>query len=100
MTDDDLERVFRSKFAPLQRTIAPAVHAVIDPECESYFDELIAPAPIVPLEEVVTSLVGLWQESGLNALAALEPHVRQMAKELRAPDSVDQDVPDFVYAMY
>ncbi len=100
MTDADLQKVFRSRFAPLQPKIAPEVSAAVDPTCESYFDEVFAPTPIVPLKDIAPSLIGLWQQSGMQALVALEPDIRRMAKELRAPDSQDREISNFIYAMY
>src|SRR5476649_1198472 len=68
LTDADLQKVFRSKFAPLQRGIAPGVAVFIDRNCASYFDDAIASASIVPLQEVVPSLIEHWRRSGLQAL--------------------------------
>lgn len=100
MTDADLQKIFRSKFAPLQPKIALGVSTAFDSNRESYFDEVIEPAPIVPLKDIVSSLIGLWQQSGMQVLVALEPDIRRMAKELRAPDSQDQEISNFIYAMY
>lgn len=100
MTDADLQKIFKSKFAPLKQEIAPTVCTAIDPASESYFDEVFESAPIVPIAEVVPSLVGLWRKEGLKGLVALEPEVRRMADDLRAPDAHDQEVSDFIYAMY
>ena len=100
MTDADLQKAFRSKFAPLRPEIAPGVCVAVDPNRESYFDEVFEPAAIVPLKDIVPSLIGLWQQAGMQALVALEPELRRMAKELRVPDSQDQEISDFIYAMY
>lgn len=100
MTDADLQKIFKSKFAPLKQHIAPAVCTVIDSGCASYFDEVLQSAPIVPMEEVVSSLVGHWQKEGLEELVALEREVRRMAADLRAPDAQEQELSDFIYAMY
>ena len=100
MTDAELQKVFRSKFAPLRPEIAPGVCVAVDPNRGSYFDEVFEPAAIVPLKDIVPSLIGLWQHAGMQALVALEPELRRMAKELRAPDSQDQEISNFIYAMY
>jgi hypothetical protein len=100
LTDTDLQKFFRSKLTPLQPTVAPFVAAIIDPNRESYFDEVFEPAPIVSQEDIVTSLMRLWQRRELEALVALEPEIRRMAKELRAPEAEDQEISSFIYAMY
>jgi hypothetical protein len=100
LTDADLQKLFRAKFAPLQPGIAPGVAVSIDRNCASYFDDAIASAPIVPLLDVVPSVIEHWRQSGLQELVALEPELRRMEKGLRVPDSQDQAVPDFIYAMY
>ncbi|MEA3111338.1 MAG: hypothetical protein QOG58_1137 [Caballeronia sp.] len=49
---------------------------------------------------MITSLVGIWHRLGLEPLAALEPDLRKLAKELRATDVQTQKVSNFIYAMY
>ena len=100
MTDSDLQKFFRSKLVPLQQTIAPLVSRNIDPNCESYFDSVLEPAPILSQEDIVASLMGIWQRQGLRTLLALEPDIRRMAKALRALDSQDHEISNFIYAMY
>lgn len=100
MTDADLKKLFLSKFAPLQPTVLPSISVNLDPDCETYFEEVFEPASIVTQQEMITSLVGIWQRLGMQKLVALEPDIRKMAKELRAPESAGQEVSDFIYAMY
>ena len=100
MTEAELQKFFRARLAPLQPAVAPFVSENIDPNCESYFDEVIEPAPIVSQEDIITSLIKLWQQLGMQGLVALEPDIRRMAKELRAQDSEDQEISNFIYAMY
>jgi hypothetical protein len=100
LTDADLQKFFRSRLAPLQPNAVQFASVNIDPNCASYFDEVFEPESIVLQGDIVTSLIGLWQRRGMRGLVALEPDIRRMAKELRAPDSQDQEISDLIYAMY
>jgi len=100
LTDADLIRFFRSRLAHLRPSVIRYVPAKIDPNRESYFEEVLEPAPIVSQEDIITSLMENWRRLGLQGLVELEPDIRRMAKELRAPDTEDQKISDFIYAMY
>ncbi|HLX01871.1 MAG TPA: hypothetical protein VKS80_07110 [Trinickia sp.] len=100
MTDADLEKFFRTKLAPAQRQVAPFVLANTDPACTSYFLHVFEPEPIVAHEDMIGALIEIWRELGLDALVALEPDLRKMAKALRAPAEESEAVSQFVYAMY
>ena len=100
MTDATLKKFFLSKLTPLQATVLPTLSIGIDPDCESYFEDVLEPAAIVSQVDISTSLVAIWHRLGMEKLVALEPDFRKMAKELRAPESTDQKISDFIYAMY
>jgi hypothetical protein len=100
LTDDDLLKLFQSKLAPLQATVAATIPVQIEADTASYFEEVYEPASIVPQEETVAALLDIWERHGMKELAALGPELRKMAKELRLKESTDQKVSDFVYAMY
>jgi len=100
LTDADLNQFFLAKLAPLQATVYPSISAKTDADRTSYFDDVFQPEPIVRQDDMITSLIAIWDELGLDALVALEPQLRKMAKELRAPEVENKTVSDFVYAMY
>ncbi|QCP47944.1 hypothetical protein FAZ95_01360 [Trinickia violacea] len=100
MTDADLGKFFRTKLAPAQRQVAPFMLANTDPACTSYFLHVFEPEPIVAHEDMIGALIEIWRELGLDALVALEPDLRKMAKALRAPAEESEAVSQFVYAMY
>ena len=100
MTDAQLQKFFLSKLAPLQASVLPSVSVKTDPACESYFEEVLEPASIVSQDDMVTALIAIWQRLGMQKLVALEPDFRKIAKELRAPEPANQEVSDFIYAMY
>jgi hypothetical protein len=85
LTDAQLQKFFLSKLAPLQASVLPSVSVKTDPACESYFEEVLEPASIVSQDDMVTALIAIWQRLGIQKLVALEP---------------DQEVSDFIYAMY
>ncbi len=100
LTDADLNKFFASKLAPLQAVVSPFIPTKADPSCESYFEDVFEPEPIISQADMITSLVGIWHRLGLEPLAALEPDLRKLAKELRATDVQTQKVSNFIYAMY
>lgn len=100
MTDADLNQFFLAKLAPLQATVYPSISAKTDADRASYFDDVFEPEPIVKQDDMITSLIDIWDGLGLDALVALEPQLRKMATELRAPEVENKTVSDFVYAMY
>ncbi|MGZ3252772.1 MAG: hypothetical protein ACXU7D_00530 [Burkholderiaceae bacterium] len=100
MTDAALQKFFLSKLVPLQAVVLPTVSVSIDPQCESYFEDVLEPAAIVSQDDMVTSLIAIWQRLGMSKLVVLEPDFRKLAKELRAPETANQEVSDFIYAMY
>jgi len=100
LTDANLQKFFRSKLAPLQPTVVQSVAKRIDLDCESYFEEVFEPASIVAQEDMITSLIAIWQRLEMKKLVALESDIRKMAKKLKATESADQQVSDFIYAMY
>lgn len=100
MTESDLQKFFLSRLAPLQSVVSPFVSADIDRSRESYFEQVFEPEPVIRHEETVASLVAIWRRLGLDALVMLEPDIRRIAKELRAPQAQAADVSGFVYAMY
>jgi hypothetical protein len=100
LTDADLTKFFLSKLARLQPEVSPFVPEKADAKCESYFQDVFEPEPIVSQDDMISSLVGIWDRQGLGALVALEPDLRKMAKELRATDEKSQKVSNFIYAMY
>ncbi len=100
MTDVDLLNFFQSKLAPLRAAVAATIPVQIEAETASYFEEVYEPESIVPQEETVAALLGVWERNGMKELAALGPELRKMAKELRLKESTDHKVSDFVYAMY
>lgn len=100
MTDANLQKFFLSKLVPLQAGVLLSVSVTTDPASESYFEEIFEPASIVSQEDTVTALIAIWKRLGMQKLVALEPDFRKIAKELRAPESKNQEVSDFIYAMY
>ena len=100
MTDAQLQKFFLSKLAQLRASVLPSVSVKTDPACESYFEEVLEPASIVSQDDMVTALIAIWQRLGMQKLVALEPDFRKIAKELRATESTNQEVSDFIYAMY
>jgi hypothetical protein len=100
LTDADLKKFFVLKLAPAQPQIFPSVLVDVDKSCESYFEDVFEPEPIVSQEDMVASLVEIWRELGFEMLVSLEPDFRKMARELRAPEVQSQAVSNFVYAMY
>jgi len=100
LTDDSLQKLFQSKFAPLQTIVLPSVSINIETDSESYFEEVYEPASIVSQEDMITSLMAIWKRNGMEKLVALEPDLRKIAKQLRAPESAEQQISDFIYAMY
>jgi len=100
LTDATLKKFFLSKLAPLQGTVLTTLSIGIDPNCESYFEEVFEPAAIVSHVDLTTSLVAIWRRLGMGKLVSLEPDFRKMAKDLRAAESTDQKISDFIYMMY
>ncbi len=100
MTDADLQKWFAARLAPAQPRVAPFVPARPDPECASYFSDVFEPEPIVVQEDMIDALIDIWRRQGLDALVALEPEIRRMARALRAPKADAGAVSSFVYAMY
>jgi hypothetical protein len=100
LTDADLNQFFLSKLARLQPEVYPFLQALPDEKCESYFQDVFEPEPIVRQDDMITSLVNIWKRQGLHALAALEPDFRRIAEELRATDLEAQKVSNYIYAMY
>ncbi len=100
MTDATLKKFFQSKLAPLQETVLTTLSIGIDPNCESYFEDVFEPAAIVSQVELSTSLIAIWHRIGMEKLVSLEPEFRRMAKDLRAAESTDQKISDFIYMMY
>jgi hypothetical protein len=100
LTDADLKKLFLSKLAPAKTRVAPFLLADTDPTCASYFLDVFEPEPIVTQDDMVDALIAIWRRQGLDALVALEPELRRMAKALRAPMAEHDGVSSFVYAMY
>jgi hypothetical protein len=100
LTDAALQKFFLSKLVPLQSAVLPSVSVNLDPKCESYFEDVLEPEAIVSQDDMITSLVAIWHRLGMSKLTALEPDFRKLAKELRAPEAANQEVSDFIYAMY
>ena len=100
MTDANLLKFFRSKLAPLRPTVLLSFANRIDADCESYFEEVFEPAPIVAHEDMISSLISIWQRHEMKNLVALESGIRKIANELKAPESADQHLSDLIYAMY
>lgn len=100
MTDAALQKFFLSKLAPLHAIVLPSISVNIDLNCESYFEEVFEPASIVSQGDMITSLIAIWQRLEMKKLVALEPDIRRMAKELRVLESAEQEISDFIYAMY
>jgi hypothetical protein len=100
LTDAELLKLFQSKFAPLQATFHSIIPSAIEPTAPSYFEDVYETAAIIPHEEMIASLLAIWERHGLTELTALAPELRKMAKELRMQDMSEQKVSDFIYAMY
>jgi hypothetical protein len=100
LTDADLKKFFLSKLAPAKPQVLPFVLANTDPRCESYFLDVFQPESIVTQEDMVSSLIEIWQQLGLDTLVSLEPDLRKLAHALRAPEEQTTAVSSFVYAMY
>lgn len=100
MTDAELLKLFQLKFAPLQASFHSIIPKAIEPTAQSYFEDVYETAAIIPHEEMITSLLGIWERHGMKELTALAPDLRKMANELRMQDVSDQKVSDFIYAMY
>ncbi len=100
MTDAALRKFFLSKLAPLQESVLTTLSISIDPNCESYFEDVFEPAAIVSQVDLSTSLVALWHRLGMEELVSLEPDFRKLARDLRAAESTDQKISDFIYMMY
>jgi hypothetical protein len=100
LTDDALLEFFLLKLTPHQATVKAAIPTHIDSGCESYFEDVLEPAPIVPHNNVTTSLINIWASLGLEELVGLENEIQKLALELRAPVSQSQELSDFIYAMY
>jgi hypothetical protein len=100
LTDADLKKLFLSQLAKVKPQVSPFVATAPDACATSYFVDVMAPEPIVREEDMIASMVDMWREQGLHGLVALEPSIRKMAKRLRAPQTPDASVSDFVYPMY
>jgi len=100
LTDDALLKFFLLKLAPHQAAVKAAIPTLIDVGCESYFEDVLEPAPIVPQNNVTASLINIWAGLGLEELVGLEDEIQKLALELRAPVSQSQELSDFIYAMY
>ncbi|BAN25450.1 hypothetical protein [Caballeronia insecticola] len=100
LTDADLNQFFASKLANLKPDVQGFIPTQFDSNCESYLQDVFEPEPIVSQEDMISSLVEIWQRQGLDALAALEPDFRRIAQALRATDQETQQVSNFIYAMY
>ena len=100
MTDTELLKIFKLKFAPLQAIVAGTVVLKTDADAQSYFEDVYEPEPIVPQEETLASLLALWGRHDFKELLALEPELGKISRELRMQNVSDQKVSDFLYAMY
>ncbi|WCL51249.1 hypothetical protein [Leptospira sp. GIMC2001] len=100
LTDAALQKFFLSKLVPLHDVVYPSVSINIDTQRDSYFEELFEPAAIVSQEDMVTSLIAIWERLGMTKMVMLEPDIREMAKTLRLPETTNQEISDFIYAMY
>lgn len=100
MTDADLRKFFLSQLALAKPQVSPFVLMSADAQRTSYFVDVLEPESIVSQEDMITSLVDIWRQLGLDTLVSLEPELRKIAKALRAPEMQGEAVPNFVYAMY
>jgi hypothetical protein len=100
LTDADLKQFFLSKLAPHREAVLPFIAVKADPACESYYQDVFEPEPVVSQADMIDALTGIWKRAGLDGLAALEGDFRALAEALRATDTRGQKVSDFVYAMY
>ena len=100
LTDADLTQFFVSKLASLQPEVAPFIPAKADAQCESYFQDVFEPEPIVEQDDMLASLADLWTRQGLDTLASFEPEFRKIAEAFKAIDVETQKVSNFIYAMY
>jgi hypothetical protein len=100
LTDIDLQKLFKSKFAPHQSTVLASMQTPIDANAQTYFEDVYEPAHIVPHQETISALITIWNKNGMKDLTKLEPELRKMATKLKATESANQQISDFIYAMY